>query len=441
MSADRISRDEYLNRRRTLMAAMAPGSLALIPGASPQVRNRDIDYVFRQDSDFWYLTGFAEPDTLLVLAPGRDEGEALLFCAAPDEHYELYNGERLGPDGAVAALAVDSAHPVDDLAAVLPKLLEGTETLYVTLGDYPEFDRRLLGWVSSLRARESGGVVAPSEFIGLKKLLHEQRLIKSPAEQRLMGRAADISAAAQVRAMGACGAGMNETQLEAELLYAFMGSGARAPAYPPIVGGGGNACVLHYSANNAPLCDGDLVLVDAGCEYEHYAADLTRTFPVNGRFSDVQRALYEVVLEAQKLAIAACAPGADFNEPHETALRTMVEGLVSLGLLSGTVEDILQAEDHKAFCPHKSSHWLGLDVHDVGGYLVEDQWRKFEPGMVLTVEPGLYIAPGNDSVPAQWRGIGIRIEDDILIAEQGPLVLTDNAPKEIADIEAVTRGV
>ncbi len=440
MSAEEIGCDEYRQRRRTLMDAMVPGAVALIPGAETRVRNRDVDYVFRQDSDFWYLTGFAEPGALLALVPGRAEGEAILFCRDHDERYELYNGERLGPERAVAALAVDCAHPEGDMAAVLPELLEGAETVYVTLGDYPDFDRRLLGWVSALRARESGGVVSPDGFIGLKKLLHEQRLIKSAAEQRLMRRAADISAAAHVRAMRACRAGLNETQLEAELIYAFMRGGARASAYPPIVGGGGNACVLHYIDNNAPLREGDLVLVDAGCEYAHYAADITRTFPVNGRFSRVQRALYEVVLQAQKLAIAACLPGADFNRPHEVALRALVEGLLSLRLLSGDVEEILNTEDYREFCPHKTSHWLGIDVHDVGGYRVGDEWRKFAPGMVLTVEPGVYISPRNTSVAARWRGIGIRIEDDILIGEHGPLILTDGAPKEIADIEALMGG-
>ena len=440
MSAEGISRDEYRCRRRTLMEAMMPGAIAMIPGADTRVRSRDIDYVFRQDSDFWYLTGFAEPGALLVLAPGRAEGEAILFCQDHDERYELYNGERLGPERAVAALAVDDAHAVGDMAAVLPELLEGAGTVYVTLGDHPEFDRRLLNWVVGIRARESGGAVSPGEFIGLKKLLHEQRLIKSAAEQRLMRRAANISADAHVRTMRACRAGLNETQLEAEFVYAFMQGGARASAYPPIVGGGGNACVLHYIANNAPLREGDLVLVDAGCEYEQYAADLTRTFPVSGRFSGVQRALYEVVREAQKLAVGACVPGADFNRPHEVALRTLVEGLIALGLLSGDVEEIIETEGYREFCPHKSCHWLGLDVHDVGGYQVDERWRQFQPGMVLTVEPGLYVQPGSENVAARWRGIGIRIEDDILIGEQGPLVLTDAAPKEIADIEAVMSG-
>ena len=436
MSAEAIVRDEYRHRRRGLMERMAAGAVALIPAAITRTRTRDIDYVFRQDSDFWYLTGFSEPGALLVLVPGRDEGEVILFCEERDERYELYNGERLGPERAADVLAVDEAFPLGDVASIVPCLLEGAGKVYVTLGDYPEFDRSLLTWVSGIRARESGGAVSPGEFIGLKSLLHEQRLIKSAAEQRLLSRAAEISADAQVRAMRACRAGMNETQLEAELVYAFMQGGARAPAYPPIVGGGANACVLHYIANNADLRDGDLVLIDAGCEFEHYAADLTRTFPVGGRFSDVQRELYEIVLEAQNQAVGACVPGADFNRPHEVALHVMIEGLMSLGLLDGSLEEIVESESYRAICPHKSCHWLGLDVHDVGGYRVDGQWRKFREGMVLTVEPGLYIRPGMQNVDARWRGIGIRIEDDVLVGGDGPVVLTAAAPKEVAEIEA-----
>ena len=440
MNAEAIGRDEYRDRRRRLMERMAPGSVALVPAAGPRVRSRDVEYVFRQDSDFWYLTGFAEPGALLVLVPGRPEGEALLFCRDRDERQELYNGERLGPERAASALALDDACSLDDRASMMPALLAGAATVYVTLGDYPEFDREVLSCVSGIRARESGGVIAPAEFIGLNALLHEQRLIKSAAEQRLMARAAEISVDAHLRAMRACRAGMNETQLEAELIYAFMQGGARATAYPPIVGGGANACVLHYIANNAPLEDGDLVLVDAGCEFECYAADLTRTFPVGGRFSGIQRALYDIVLEAQQQAIDACLPGADFDQPHEVALTIMIEGLLSLGLLSGSLEEIVQTGSYRDFCPHKSSHWLGLDVHDVGGYQVGERWRKLQPGMVLTVEPGLYIPPGTTSAAPQWRGIGVRIEDDVLIGDKGPRVLTANAPKEVAAIESAMSG-
>ena len=440
MNAEAIGRDEFRQRRCGLMERMPPGAVALVPAATTRTRSRDVDYVFRQDSDFWYLTGFSEPGALLALVPGRQEGESVLFCQERNERFELYNGERLGPERAVDVLAVDQAFPAGDAATVVPGLLEGAGAVCVTLGDYPEFDRNLLNWVSGIRARESGGVVSPGDFIGLKSLLHEQRLIKSAAERKLIARAAEISADAHVRAMRACRPGMNETQLEAEIVYAFMQGGARTPAYPPIVGGGANACVLHYIANDATLCDGDLVLVDAGCELEHYAADLTRTYPVGGRFSDVQRALYEIVLEAQERAIEACRPGADFDRPHEVALHAMIGGLKSLGLLDGSLEEILESGSYTAFCPHRSSHWLGIDVHDVGAYRVDGRARKFREGMVLTVEPGLYVRPGMESVDAGWRGIGVRIEDDVLIAGDGPVVLTAGAPKQVAEIEAAMNG-
>lgn len=440
MNPEAIGRDEYRRRRRRLMERMPAGAVALIPAADTKSRSRDVDYLFRQDSDFWYLTGFSEPGALLALMPGRDDGEAILFCRERDERFELYNGERLGPERAADVLSVDRGFPVSEIASVVPGLLEGAARVCVTLGDYPDFDRDFLKWVSGIRARESGGVVSPGEFIGLKSLLHEERLIKSPNEQRLLSRAAEISADAHLRAMRACLPGLSEMQLEAELVHEFMQGGARTPAYPPIVGGGANACVLHYTANDAELRDGDLVLIDAGCELEYYAADLTRTFPVSGRFSGVQRALYEVVLDAQEKAIGACVPGAEFNRPHEVALRAMIEGLVSLGLLDGSVEENLESGSYTAFCPHKSCHWLGLDVHDVGGYRADGQWRKFREGMVLTVEPGLYVRPDMESVDAGWRGMGVRIEDDVLIAADGPVVLTAGAPKQVAEIEAAMNG-
>ncbi len=421
------------------MGMMARGTIAVIPGAKTRARNRDVDYVFRQDSDFWYLTGFSEPEAVLLLAPGREHGESILFCQERDARHELYNGERLGPDRASQVLGVDDGFPVADIAEILPGLIEGCGTIYVTLGDHPEFDRRLLGWVADIRAREAGGAIPPGEFVALKHLLHEQRLIKSAAEVRLMREAASITAEAHVRAMRACHPGMNETALEAELMYAFMQRGARSSAYPSIVGGGANACILHYIDNAADLKPGDLVLIDAGCEYEHYAADLTRTFPVNGKFTKAQTALYEIVLEAQIRGIDACRVGAEFNAPHEAALRTMVEGLTDLKLLDGDLQEILDDEGYRDLCPHKSSHWLGIDVHDVGDYRIDGTWRTLESGMVLTVEPGIYI-PSHESmmhVPARWRGLGIRIEDDVLITNDGPEVLTSAAPKEIAEIEAL----
>ena len=437
--ARKIAPGEYRRRRSNLMGMMTPDTIAIIPGAKTRTRNRDVDYVFRQDSDFWYLTGFNEPESILVLAPGREHGETILFCEERDERHELYNGERLGPDRVSQVLGVDDGFPISDIAEILPGFIEGCQTIYVTLGDHPEFDRRLLGWVADIRAREAGGAIPPGEFVALKHLLHEQRLVKSAAEVRLMRAAASITAEAHVRAMQTCRPGMNETALEAELTYTFMRRGARSSAYPSIVGGGVNACVLHYIDNDADLKDGDLVLIDAGCEYQHYAADLTRTFPVSGKFTKAQTAIYEIVLEAQKLGIEACRVGAAFNVPHDAALAAMVEGLVDLELLDGDVGAILEEESYRDFCPHKTSHWLGIDVHDVGDYRVDGTWRTLEPGMVLTIEPGIYMPAVErlQHVPARWRGLGIRIEDDVLITKDGPEVLTASVPKEISDIEAL----
>lgn len=435
-----ITLREYRQRRAELMRLMAPGSVALVPAASIRLRNRDTEYLFRQDSDFFYLTGFNEPDALLVLAPGRAHGEVVLFCRERDARGELYDGERCGPERAVERLRVDDAFPVGDLDDILPGMLEGCERIYMTLGEYPDLDNRVLHWVNSIRAREAGGARSPGEFVALKHLLHEQRLIKSTAELRIMREAAAITVAAHCRAMRACKPGMTELALEAELLHEFMSRGARTPAYSSIVAGGPNACVMHYVDNAAPLADGDLVLIDAGCEYAHYASDVTRTFPVNGRFSAQQQALYEVVLEANLRAIAACRPGAHFMHPHETALAVMVDGLVDLGLLSGERDEIIASGAFRRFCPHNSSHWLGSDVHDVGDYRVAGVWRDLEPGMVLTIEPGIYVQPNDRQVPEQWRGIGIRVEDDVVITRSGREVLTDAAPKSVADITLLMGG-
>ena len=430
---------EYHRRRQKLMSMMECGTIAVLPAAPVRTRNRDTEYPYRQDSDFFYLTGFSEPDAVLVLAPGRDHGEIILFCRERDERAERYEGERLGPDRASQILNVDDAFPINDLDEILPGMLEGSERIYITLGEYPEFDNKLINWVSAIRAREAGGAIPPGEFVALKHLLHEQRLYKSAAELRLMREAAEITCQAHIRAMISCRPGMLESELEAELVYVFMRNGARTPAYPCIVGGGENACTLHYVENSATLRKNDMVLIDAGCEYQHYAADVTRTFPVSGLFSKAQQALYEVVLEANKQGIARCTPGTRFREPHEVALKVMVEGLVELKLLEGEVDEIIAEDSYRPFCPHLSSHWLGSDVHDVGDYRVDGVWRELQPGMVLTMEPGIYI-PNNEAMAhlaPRWRGMGIRIEDDVLVTSQKPDVLSSAAPKEILDIQRV----
>ena len=434
-----IARAEFKRRQRALMELMDEGSVAIVPSANTHIRNRDVEYVFRQDSDFYYLTGFTEPDALLVLVPGRDHGEVILFCQERDPKFETYNGERVGPERAAQVLGVDDGFPISDMDDILPGLLEGRQRIYMTLGEYPEVDRRVLGWTADIRARESGGAVPPGEFVALKHLLHELRLYKSPKELEIMRKAASITTAAHKRAMRRAAPGVTELQLEAELTYTFMDNGARSPAYPSIVAGGKNACVLHYIDNSATLRKGDLVLIDAGCEFDHYAADVSRTFPVTGRYSKAQRQLYDIVLEAQLAAIDVCRPGADFAAPHEAAVRVMVQGLIDLQIIDGELDEVLADESYRRFCPHKSSHWLGLDVHDVGDYRLDGAWRELEPGMVLTIEPGIYIRDDEDTedVPARYRGIGIRIEDDVLITKTGHEVLTADVPKDPDEIEAL----
>lgn len=431
---------EHRRRRERLMRMMEPGSIAVLPAADETMRNRDTAHLFRQDSDFYYLTGFEEPSALLVLAPGRQHGEVILFCQERDPVFERWNGERVGPDRAQQVLAVDDAFPMGDVEDILPGLLEGRERIYVTLGEHPAFDADLLGWVKGIRAREASGARPPGEFVALRHLLHDLRLLKSAAELKLMRKAAGITVGAHLRAMQTAKPGLTEAHLEAEIIHEFMRNGARFPAYPCIVGAGGNACIMHYVRNDAALKDGDLVLIDAGCEYQYYASDVTRTFPINGRFSGVQRAIYEIVLAAQTAAIAAAHAGVHFNVPHETAISVMVDGLLEEGLLRGSKAEVLEAETYQKFCLHKTSHWLGLDVHDVGDYRVDDTWRALEPGMVITVEPGIYIARDDTDVPRRFRGIGVRIEDDVLITKTGNEVFSAAAPKEIDAIEAAMNG-
>ena len=432
-----ITTSEFRRRRSRLMELMAPDSIAVLPAAPRLTRNRDTEFPYRQNSDFYYLTGFEEADALLVLAPGREHGEVVLFIKEREERFERYNGELLGPDRASQVLGVDDAFPISDLTDILPGMLEGRERIYATLGEQPDFDKLLLSYVADIRAREAGGAIPPGEFVSLKHLLHELRLIKSAPELRVMREAAAITVAGHVRAMASVAPGMYEWELEAELMYAFMKRGARSPAYPSIVGGGSNACTLHYIDNRARLKKGDLVLIDAGCEYQHYASDVTRTFPVGGSFNRAQQAVYEVVLAAQAAAIDACRPGVVFTEPHGAAVRVLCQGLIDLGVLQGSVDDAIRTDAFLPWYPHKTSHWLGIDVHDVGDYRVDGSWRVLEPGMVLTIEPGLYF---RESPVPRFAGIGIRIEDDVLITRDGHEVLTDAAPKSVGDVERAVAG-
>ncbi|MGR6499582.1 Xaa-Pro aminopeptidase [Pseudomonas fulva] len=433
----RIPKAEYARRRKALMAQMVPNSIAILPAAAVAIRNRDVEHVYRQDSDFQYLSGFPEPEAVIALIPGREHGEYVMFCRERNPERELWDGLRAGQEGAVRDFGADDAFPIADIDEILPGLIEGRERVYSAMGSNPEFDRRLRDWINVIRSKARLGAQPPNEFVALDHLLHDMRLYKSAAEVKVMRTAAEISAKAHVRAMQACRPGLHEYSLEAELDYAFRQGGAKMPAYGSIVAAGRNGCILHYQQNDAPLKEGDLVLIDAGCEIDCYASDITRTFPVSGRFSSEQKAIYELVLSAQAAAFAEIAPGKHWNHAHEATVRVITEGLVELGLLKGDVQSLIESEAYRAFYMHRAGHWLGMDVHDVGDYKVGGEWRVLEPGMALTVEPGIYIAADNESVAKKWRGIGIRIEDDVVVTRQGCEILTSGVPRTVAEIEAL----
>lgn len=435
-----IRQAEFARRRKHLVAQMEPNSIAILHAGKQRTRNRDVEFPFRSESDFHYLTGFPEPDAVMALIPGRTHGEFVLFCNDRDPEHETWTGRRFGPDGARTEFGADDAFPIADIDDILPGLIEGRERVYYTLGKDPQFDKHIMDWLNTLRAKVRSGAHPPGEFVALDHLIHEQRLIKSAAEQRIMRQAADIAAAGHCRAMQACRAGMYEYQLEAELVYEFGRAGARHPAYPSIVGSGENGCILHYTENSARMRAGELVLIDAGCELDLYASDITRTFPVNGKFSRRQRAVYDIVLEAQHAAIEQVQPGKHWNEPHEAAVEVITEGLIALGLLKGSLKNAISKETYRKFYMHRTGHWLGMDVHDVGDYRIGESWRVFEPGMVLTVEPGIYIAPQVRGVAGHWKGIGIRIEDDVLVTRDGCEVLSIGVPKQAREVEALMAG-
>ncbi|UXI69172.1 aminopeptidase P N-terminal domain-containing protein [Tahibacter amnicola] len=430
-----ISPKEYTRRRRQLMRLAGGQAIVVVPAAPQRLRNSDATYPYRQDSDFHYLSGFPEPEAVLALLPGRKHGEAILFCRERDKLREAWEGPSAGPEGAVRDFGMDDAFPIDDIDDILPGLIEGRSRVYYHFGRDSDFDLKLIGWVKRVQTLRGPDARAPREFVALSHLLHDLRLFKSRDELRVMRQAAAIAAEGHLRAMRVARAGMAEHQVEAELHHAFRSAGA-VPSYEPIVGSGHNACVLHYRANNGTLSDGDLLLIDAGAEYACYASDITRTFPVNGRFTREQAALYQIVLDAQEAAIAQARPGRPWLATHEAAVKVIAGGLCDLGLIKGDVKGAIESGAYKAFFPHKTGHWLGLDVHDVGDYRVDGEPRVLEPGMVMTVEPGIYIAPDARHVAAKWRGIGIRIEDDVVVTQNKPEVITDAVPKTIAAIEA-----
>ena len=430
-----MDKKECQRRRKRLMDMIGSDSIAILPTSSVYIRNRDVEFPFRPDSDFYYLTAYPEPDAVAVLIPDRAEGEYILFCRESDEEMETWHGRRAGLEGALEIYGVDDAFPIEDMDDILPGMIEGHERIFYNMGSDQNFDQRVLGWVKQIRGKARMGVVAPDEFISLNHFLHDMRLYKSRHEIKLMRQAAKISASAHKRAMQNCNPGMHEYQIEAELIHEFIQNGARAAAYPSIVGSGANGCILHYTENQDEINEGDLLLIDAGAEYQGYASDVTRTFPASGKFSTAQRKVYDLVLAAQLAAIEQVKPGNHWNDPHDAAVRVLTEGMVELGILKGDPKVLIKDQDYTKYYMHRTGHWIGMDVHDVGDYKVDGEWRMLEPGMVMTVEPGLYLTAGMRGLPKKWWNIGIRIEDDVLVTKDGYEILSKDAPKTSDEIE------
>lgn len=435
----KLTQADFQERRDILAGEMGLRSIAIIATSPVALRNRDADYKYRADSSFFYLTGFAEPEAVAVIETFDTEEEGYtysLFCRERDREMEIWNGYRAGVDGAVDDYEADEAYAIDLLDEEILTKLQNKDKLFYRIGHNAEFDARVAKWIATASGESRRGTSAPAQIMQLDRIVDEMRLHKDENEIELMQLASDISAEAHTLAMQKVRPGMMEYALEAELNYVFGKNGC-VPSYNSIVGGGENACILHYVENDKELKDGDLVLIDAACEYQFYASDITRTFPVNGKFSPEQKALYNVVLDAQIAAINAVQIGNSYKEPHNVAVRILVQGLLDLGIMQGDLEEIIQKESFRQFYMHGTGHWLGMDVHDVGTYKANGEWRAYEEGMVVTVEPGLYIAPDDETVDVKWRGIGIRIEDDVVATKNGPLVLTAKVVKTVEDIEAL----
>ena len=431
---DKQAQAEFKARRRQLMAMMDKDAIAILPASPVRHRSRDVEYPYRPDSDFLYLSGFSEPDAVIVLMPGRANGKYVLFCQGKDPKKELWDGRRAGQEQAISLYQADDSFPISDIDDIMPGLLEQYDKVYYTIGSNRDFDHRLLGWLKSMRYQSRSGLTPPDTFLSLEHLLHDMRLFKSRYELERMQTAADVTVEAHRRAMQVCKPAMMEYEIAAEMLHTFHQQGCEF-AYPLIVGGGRNSCILHYTDNAEMLKDGDLLLIDAGAEYQGYAADVTRTFPVNGRFSGEQKAVYEVVLAAQQAAIDAVRPGAQWQEPHHAAVNVLADGIAQLKILKGSANYLVESGKYRQLYMHRTGHWLGMDVHDVGDYKVGEQWRELEPQMVLTVEPGLYIPKNTPLVDERWWDIGIRIEDDVLVTHHGQQVLTQAMPKQVKEIE------
>ncbi|HUO04631.1 MAG TPA: aminopeptidase P N-terminal domain-containing protein [Candidatus Binataceae bacterium] len=433
-----VKAETFRARRKRFMDKIAAGATAILPSAPVSIRSGDVEFVYRQDSDFHYLTGFTEPESIAMFSPGHPDGEFVMFVRPRDKERETWTGRRAGVEGAITEFGADKAYVAEELEKVLPRYLAKSERVHFPFGLNQQFEERimkLIHWAQSMRPRVG---VGPSSILDPREAIHEMRICKEPGELELMRRAMAISAEAHKRAMTVARGGMMEWQVEAEVDYTFRKNGAAGPSYPSIIASGPNAATLHYINNDRELRTGELLLLDAGAEYDFYAADITRTWPIGARFSGLQRAIYDIVLEAQLKAISIVKPGVRHEDPHETALRVLVDGMRHLGLLQGSAEEIIEKGDYRRFYMHRTSHWLGMDVHDVGLYRIDGKSRMLEPGMVLTVEPGFYIAQDDEEAPESFRGIGVRIEDDVLVTESGHEVMTAAAPKSVADIESLT---
>ncbi|RKZ39510.1 MAG: Xaa-Pro aminopeptidase [Gammaproteobacteria bacterium] len=434
-----MDKSEFKRRRQKLIDILGKESIAILPAAPEKIRNRDVHYPYHQDSYFYYLTGFPEPEALAVIVPHREQGQYLLFCREKDLEKETWHGNRAGLEGACEIYGADDAFPITDIDDIVPGIMESCRRLYYPMGYYQDFDEKMMEWVNQLRGYVRKGVVPPHEIVALDYVLDEMRLRKTEVEVDAIRAAAKIIIHAHKRAMQYCRPGLYEYELEAEIVHELLRSGCRSPAFPAIVAGGKNACTLHYIENDNVLNDGELVLIDAGAELNHYASDITRTFPINGHFTDEQKAIYELVLKAQRAALNKIYPGNKWIEVYQAAIKVVTQGLLELGLLMGKLEPLIEEEAYKRFYMHRIGHWLGMDVHDGGNYKVDETWRDLEPGMVLTVEPGIYISAADD-ISDKWWNIGIRIEDDILVTKGGHEVLTADLPKTVAEIEAFMAG-
>ena len=429
----------YSERRSKLASKVLEDSAIIVSSATVKTRVSDTDYAYRQDSNFYYLSGYEEPESLLLIRPSKKE-QFIIFCRDRDPLREQWDGFRTGQEGAIELYDADASYSINSLDQIMPNLLEGIKNIYFSMSAPSNVDLKITHWLEEIRKNTRAGAEPPQNLLSLDSILHEMRLIKEDHEMDLMKKAADITTEAHIRAMQAVTPGMFEYQLEAEYLYAFNKNGARSPAYNSIVGGGNNSCILHYVENNAELNDGDLVLVDAGCEYQYYASDVTRTFPVNGKFSPEQKEIYSIVLEAHKQSMEQAQPGNKWNLMHEKSVEVIVEGLLSIGFLKGSKEENIEKGTYSKFYMHRIGHWLGMDVHDVGSYKNDGDWRELEEGMVMTIEPGIYVLDNLEDVEDKWKGIGVRIEDNVVITDSGFEVLTPDVPRTIEDIENTVQG-